>query len=72
MKDILTIKNKCKEHIYYYYSKEKQSCINELQGYTQQHKDNMWSFINLCRERSNYYEENDDELEIDYSDIIPE
>jgi len=70
MKDILGIKNKCKTHIHYYYSTERQLCINELQGYTQEQKDEMWSFINACRGRSNEYEAAENPV-IDYSDIVP-
>lgn len=70
MPDILQIKNKCKHHIHLYYSTEKQTCVNELQGYTQEQKNTMWVFINACRARSDEYEAAVDSV-IDYSDIAP-
>lgn len=70
---IQIIKGSCKTHIFRYYSPEKQTNINELQGYTQEDKDQMWAFINACRARSNELEqlENPSISDIDYSDIVP-
>lgn len=70
------IKGDCQDWIHKHYSTEKQACINELQGYTQEQKDTMWQFINACRARSNYFESlynngNLDVSQINYKDILP-
>lgn len=70
------IKGTCQDWIHKHYSTEKQACVNELQGYTQQQKDTMWTFINACRARSNELEDlyangNLTVDQISYSDIVP-
>lgn len=70
------IKGSCHDRIVTFYDRDKQTNINELQGYTQQQKDTMWAFINACRQRSNdlevLYQNNQLSVEqIDYSDIVP-
>lgn len=45
------IDKKTSEFIYSIYPIHKQNNINELQGYTQEDKEEMWAFINNERER---------------------